>query len=225
MDAKKLGNFISKRRKENNMTQAELADCLHVTDKAVSRWERGLGFPDINTFEPLAEALNIRVEELLVADENTNMTVPNVKADTADADTIDITGAWQSRERKRRFFFLSIIFMLCAGLCFAVKISADRGRDGQGIITTYAQSSPIEKLKYMKADEVKRAILEFDKENIVTVSIHLQNEEDEITSASILIVSNEEITDVVKKDELTLLVSEILNLDTQEINIQYDTFT
>ena len=55
MDAKKFGTFIATLRKENNMTQVELAQKLQVTDKAVSKWERGLGFPDINTIEPLAE--------------------------------------------------------------------------------------------------------------------------------------------------------------------------
>lgn len=42
MDAKILGNFIVELRKENKMTQAELAEKLNVTDKAVSRWERGV---------------------------------------------------------------------------------------------------------------------------------------------------------------------------------------
>ena len=44
MDAKKFGAFISERRKEQHMTQAGLAGKIGVTDKAVSRWERGLGF-------------------------------------------------------------------------------------------------------------------------------------------------------------------------------------
>lgn len=47
------------------MTQAELAEQINVTDKAVSRWERGLGFPDISTIEPLAKALDLSVLELM----------------------------------------------------------------------------------------------------------------------------------------------------------------
>lgn len=47
------------------MTQAELAEKIHVTDKAISRWERGLGFPDIQTLEPLAQVLGISVLELM----------------------------------------------------------------------------------------------------------------------------------------------------------------
>ncbi len=56
MEAAELGKFIATIRKEKQLTQVELARKLNVTDKAVSRWERGLGFPDINTLEPLADA-------------------------------------------------------------------------------------------------------------------------------------------------------------------------
>ena len=65
MNAKKFGTFIATLRKENDMTQVELAQKLQVTDKAVSKWERGLGFPDINTIEPLADALGVRVLEIV----------------------------------------------------------------------------------------------------------------------------------------------------------------
>ena len=65
MEAKQFGRFIAGIRKEKKMTQAELAGKIHVTDKAISRWERGLGFPDIQTLEPLAQALGISVLELM----------------------------------------------------------------------------------------------------------------------------------------------------------------
>lgn len=71
MDARKFGAFIAENRKAKNMTQAELAVKLQVTDKAVSRWERGLGFPDINTIEPLAEALNLSILELMKSEKIT----------------------------------------------------------------------------------------------------------------------------------------------------------
>ena len=65
MDAYKFGCFVAKRRKEQNMTQKDLAAKVQVTDKAVSKWERGLGFPDINSLEPLADALGVSVVELM----------------------------------------------------------------------------------------------------------------------------------------------------------------
>lgn len=54
MDAKTLGDFIAGRRRELGLTQAQLAARMHLTDKAVSRWERGVGLPDLATLEPLA---------------------------------------------------------------------------------------------------------------------------------------------------------------------------
>lgn len=65
MNHQKFGNFIIELRKENNMTQKELADKLHLTDKAISKWERGLSFPDIAILKPLSEILKVSVIELL----------------------------------------------------------------------------------------------------------------------------------------------------------------
>lgn len=67
MDLKEFGRFVAGIRRERGMTQAQLADRLGVTDKAVSRWERGVGFPDIATLEPLAGVLGVGVQELLSA--------------------------------------------------------------------------------------------------------------------------------------------------------------
>lgn len=65
MDAAKFGSFLQTARKELGMTQTQLGEKLGVTDKAISRWERGVGFPDISLLEPLAEALGITVTELM----------------------------------------------------------------------------------------------------------------------------------------------------------------
>ena len=65
MDQTQFGRFVAQLRKEQNLTQKELADRLHVTDKAVSKWETGKGFPDLKLLEPLAQALDISLVELL----------------------------------------------------------------------------------------------------------------------------------------------------------------
>lgn len=65
MDAKLTGRLIAARRKEKGLSQTELAERLHVTDKAISRWETGRGMPAIDSLEPLAEALDLAVSELL----------------------------------------------------------------------------------------------------------------------------------------------------------------
>jgi len=65
MDNEKMGRFISELRKSHQMTQRELAEKLDVTDKAVSKWERGLSYPDISLLSPLSDLLGITTTELL----------------------------------------------------------------------------------------------------------------------------------------------------------------
>lgn len=70
MDATYTGNRISSLRKKNNLTQKELAEKLHVTDKAVSKWERGLNFPDLVLFPVIANVLGTSVADLLGLEQN-----------------------------------------------------------------------------------------------------------------------------------------------------------
>ncbi len=66
---KSIGETISSLRKKKGLTQNELAEKMNVTDKAVSKWERDLSCPDVNTISRLAEVLDVSVEELLNAKE------------------------------------------------------------------------------------------------------------------------------------------------------------
>ena len=73
MSNKTMGETISLLRKEKGMTQSELAEKMNVTDKAVSKWERNLSCPDINSIPKLAEILGISVEELLKSQNNNSL--------------------------------------------------------------------------------------------------------------------------------------------------------
>lgn len=92
MDAKATGGLIARRRKERNWSQGDLAERLHVTDKAVSRWETGRGLPSLDLLEPLAEALGLTVSELLSGRELTAEELPKA----AEAQMME------SMERERR---------------------------------------------------------------------------------------------------------------------------
>ena len=70
MDLIKIGKFISTKRKEKNLTQEELAEKLLITDRAVSKWERGLSLPDADKMLDLCNILDINVNELLIGEEN-----------------------------------------------------------------------------------------------------------------------------------------------------------
>lgn len=100
MDAKKFGAFIAAIRKENNMTQMDLAKKLQVTDKAVSKWERGLGFPDINTIEPLADALGVSVLEVMRSERIAETAITSDTATAALTDTFELVKLQRKAERK-----------------------------------------------------------------------------------------------------------------------------
>ena len=65
MDLISIGNFISEERKSKNLTQAQLAKILYVSEKTISKWECGKGFPDTSLILPLCKELNISANELL----------------------------------------------------------------------------------------------------------------------------------------------------------------
>lgn len=66
MDCSKTGKIILELRKEKGMTQKQLADAINISDKTVSKWERGLGCPDVSLLSELSEVLEVNVEKLLV---------------------------------------------------------------------------------------------------------------------------------------------------------------
>lgn len=70
IDKQRFGEFITALRKEKNLTQKDLAQRLYLSDKAVSKWERGLSLPDITLLIPLSEALGVTVTELLRGERN-----------------------------------------------------------------------------------------------------------------------------------------------------------
>ncbi|GKV69717.1 XRE family transcriptional regulator [Sporosarcina sp. NCCP-2716] len=65
MDVKKVGGVILQLRKEKGWTQKELADRLHVSDRTVSKWERGAGFPDVSLLTELSALLGANIEDIL----------------------------------------------------------------------------------------------------------------------------------------------------------------
>ena len=66
MNIEKTGQFIAELRREKQFTQVQLADTIRVSDKAISRWETGRGFPDIDNLEALSECLDVSIAELML---------------------------------------------------------------------------------------------------------------------------------------------------------------
>ncbi|MBR5662444.1 MAG: helix-turn-helix transcriptional regulator [Bacilli bacterium] len=81
MNYEKIGEFIASKRKEKDLTQKELAKKIGVTDKAVSRWERGLGCPDVSILELLSKELDVSILELLKGRKIENEVIKVTEAD------------------------------------------------------------------------------------------------------------------------------------------------
>ena len=69
MNQQKTGKYIADKRKLHNMTQAQLAEKLGVSDRAVSKWERGISMPDVSKYEELCEVLEVSLNELFAGED------------------------------------------------------------------------------------------------------------------------------------------------------------
>lgn len=68
MNQEKIGKFITEKRKENKLTQEQLAEQLNISKNAVSKWERGLNLPDVSIMQDLCKILNITLNELFIGE-------------------------------------------------------------------------------------------------------------------------------------------------------------
>lgn len=110
MNSDKFGELITSLRKEKSMTQKELADKLHVTDKAVSKWERGKGYPEITLLQSLADVLGITASELLSGERNVSGSMPLAEAEAVVENVIII--ADKAARRKISDILFSIFSLL-----------------------------------------------------------------------------------------------------------------
>ena len=110
MSAKECGEFISQLRKEHNLTQKQLAEKLHVSDKAISRWETGKGYPDVSSLLALSEFFDVSVNELLAGARLEKESLPEIAEQ-------NLIGAMQSQEKevkkkKRQLIIISVLFFV-----------------------------------------------------------------------------------------------------------------
>ena len=155
MNQEKIGKFISSLRKEKGYTQLELAKKLGVTDKAVSKWERGLCFPDMSLLIPLSEILDVTMNELLLGerkDKENQESIEKINKGILEYSSNEIKKT-KKRERKLRIIFLLI------SLIFIIFISIS-------IVRYYSEKQAKEELeKYEEHIEENLKELNFKKDN------------------------------------------------------------
>lgn len=115
MNNNKIGVFISEQRKKKGLTQQELGNLLYVTDKAVSKWERGLSLPDITILEKLAEVLEVDVSEILNGQKTKKK---NIDIDLAIEEATKQIKINQKQKLKKMIIIISIITILLIYIIF-----------------------------------------------------------------------------------------------------------
>lgn len=102
VDMEKFGAFVARLRKERGLTQKELGARLAVSDKAVSKWERGLSLPGVELLLPLAEALGVTVTELLKGERVQAETMPVREVEQLVGRTLELTAGERVKRRRER---------------------------------------------------------------------------------------------------------------------------
>ena len=125
MNKETFGAFIAQNRKEKGLTQQKLADLLHVTDKAVSKWERGLCYPDLTLMEPLADALELSVSELMSCQRQEE---PR-QEDAAVQSLLDISGSVLGTQRKKTWIMAGAVILLLLLALILALIAGTRVRE------------------------------------------------------------------------------------------------
>lgn len=120
MEKETLGAFVCELRKEKQMTQKEMAEKLGITDKAISKWERGLSYPDISMLEPIAELLDVSVMELLQGQriqKETTLTVQEAQKMVDDSLILSDSEIHRKHIRSK-----TVILLGCVLLMFLVSL-------------------------------------------------------------------------------------------------------
>jgi len=121
MNVKRVGEFIKQKRKEKKLTQKELAEKLSITDRAISKWERGICCPDISILKELSSILEVSVNELLAGEE-----IEKLEKEKTDDVLVDSVKQYTSVEKNKnkKLLIITIIFVIfCMGLVFAMYLT------------------------------------------------------------------------------------------------------
>lgn len=149
MTTANIGKRIAKLRKEKGATQKELADYLCVTDKAVSRWESGVGNPDIDFLPKIAEFFGVSLDYLVLGKENKN----EEKANVVEEQPVE-----QPVERSKKKLSKKRIIILCSIIGGLVVLAGGGFGIAAGVIENKNSSTYSKAIKLMESGDYNQAI-------------------------------------------------------------------
>ncbi len=115
MNAQKCGEFITELRKEKNFTQKDLATELNVSDKAISRWETGKGYPDVDSLQALSNFFDITINELLAGERAKTKTIEELAEE-------NIISAIAETEKRNKTKITAIVFSIIVAILVLIPL-------------------------------------------------------------------------------------------------------
>ena len=159
MNQEKIGKFIAMLRKENNMTQTELANRLGITDRAISKWENGRGMPDLSLIKPLCEELNVSINELLNGERLVKEEY-NKKSEQILLDTLDYSNKKVKSTKKTFKLVITLICLIVSMFVIAFLIDVNRMKNNMPVVFStwgFCYTPPVN----IKELELEHAIYEY----------------------------------------------------------------
>lgn len=120
MDRENFGRFIAEARRNAGLTQNDIANRLHVTNSAVSKWERGLCYPDITQMESLAQVLGLTLAQLLSSGTTTDGQFASPQTEESVSSLLDIAKESRRKQRKRIFGGMAAVLAAVAAAVLLV---------------------------------------------------------------------------------------------------------
>ncbi len=138
MDQKKIGKYIAEKRKELNLTQMQLAEQLGMSDKSVSKWERGVCLPDVSVYKPLCDALGISLNEFLAGED-----IPEeITAAKSENNIIQIIKDHKTNKRKMKRIIAVLTVIVVAVSSLMVHMMIKDGKFMLNYIMPVPSDSP-----------------------------------------------------------------------------------
>ena len=131
MKMEKVGDFIRKKRKDKNLTQKELAKELGVSDKAISKWERGICCPDISLLKDLSSILDISINELLSGEDIKKLELE--KSEDILLESVKQYTAVEKKKNKKLLIFTIILLIFYVGLVIAMYLTFNQVNKTDGL--------------------------------------------------------------------------------------------
>ena len=120
MNQQKIGLYLRELRKDKQLTQAQLAEILGVSNRTVSRWETGVNMPDFDVLIEIAEFYGVPVQDILEGEQNMNATVP-------DNHDMLLAADYTNQEKQRLNRIMRIFFLAAIAAIIAVLVLSETG--------------------------------------------------------------------------------------------------